>query len=99
MPQLWAGSNKNIECKMINKANWKLMKKYLGYRLSVDQNTEGSMKKEQTHMRYLLQWAYSRSFRDVMKMRPTFPEYMLTVRLDGEDGQLSAVYIKKTLAT
>lgn len=84
---------------MIYKKNWKLMKKYLEYRLKVDQITKGSMLKEQTHMRYLLEWAQDRSFRQVSIIRPSFPEYMLSSRLDGEEGQLSAVYIKKVLAT
>lgn len=84
---------------MINKTNWKATKKYLDYRLHVDQITQGSMKKEQTHLRYVLEWAQDNSFRDVMKVRPTFPEYMLVARLDGEGGRLSAVYIKKALST
>jgi site-specific recombinase XerC len=84
---------------MINKDNWRLTNKYLEYRLSVDQITTGSLKKEKTHLRYLLYWLQEKPFREVMKVRPTFPEYMLSSRLDGEKGQLSAVYIKKTLAT
>ncbi|MCE9644456.1 MAG: site-specific integrase [Chloroflexi bacterium] len=76
-----------------------MTKKYYEYRLSVDQITIGSLKKEQTHLRYLLEWAQEKPFREVMKIRPSFPEYMLTARMDGEEGQLSAVYIKKTLAT
>ncbi len=84
---------------MINKDNWRLTKRYLEYRLSVDQITKGSLKKEQTHLRYLLIWSQEKPFRDVLKIRPTFPEYMLSSRLDGKEGRLSAVYIKKTLAT
>lgn len=84
---------------MIDKSNWKAAKKYLDFRLHVDQITTGSMKKEQTHLRYLLEWAQERSYRNVSTLRPTFPEYMLSARLDGEDGRLSAVYIKKALAT
>jgi integrase len=84
---------------MINKKNWQLMKKYLDYRLKVDQITIGSMKKEQTHLRYVLEWAQECSFRKIMIRRPTFPEYLLLVRLDGGEGQLSAIYLKKILAT
>ena len=84
---------------MINKKNWQLMKKYLDYRLRVDQITEGSLRKEQTHMRYVLEWAQDKAFQQVSMLRPTFPEYMLASRLDGEEEQLSAVYIKKVLAT
>ena len=84
---------------MIYKKNWQLMKKYLEYRLKVDQITKGSMLKEQTHMRYILEWAQFRSFQQVSIIRPSFPEYMLRTRLDGDKRQLSAVYIKKILAT
>ncbi len=84
---------------MINRQNWKLTKTYLDYRLSVDQVSKGSLKKEQTHMRYLLEWCQETSFRDVGTVRPSFPEYMLVGRLDGEQRQLSAVYIKKILST
>jgi site-specific recombinase XerD len=84
---------------MINKKNWQLMKKYLDYRLKVDQITIGSMKKEQTHLRYVLEWAQECSFRKIMIRRPTLPEYLLSVRLDGGEGQLSSVYLKKILTT
>jgi integrase len=84
---------------MINRKNWQLTKKYLDYRFSVDQISKGSLKKEQTHLRYLLPWADDQSFRYAPNIRPTFPEYMLSNRLDGEKGKLSAVYVKKTLAT
>lgn len=84
---------------MINKTNWLLTRKYLDYRSQVDQVSKGSLKKEQTHLRYLLEWANDRSFRLAPSIRPAFPEYMLSNRLDGEQGNLSAVYVKKTLAT
>ena len=54
---------------MIDKKNWRLAKQYLDYRLRVDQITKGSLNKEQTHLRYLLQWANDRSFRDAPKAR------------------------------
>lgn len=84
---------------MILKKNWQQMKRYLDYRLNVDQITKGSLKKEQTHMRYVLEWAREQSFRDAPTIRPTLPEFMLSARMDGEKGKLSVVYIKKTLAT
>jgi len=84
---------------MIDKENWRLTKKYLEYRLRVNQITLGSLKKEQTHLRYVLNWAQECYFRQVMILRPTFPEYLLSERLDGEEGQLSAVYLKKKLAS
>jgi len=84
---------------MINKTNWKLIKKYLQYRLDVDQVTQSSLTREQTHTRYLLEWLQDKSFVHALQMRPTLPQYLLTNRLDGTDVRLSAVYIKKVLAT
>jgi integrase len=75
------------------------MKSYLEYRLSVDQIAKGSLKREQTYMRYLLLWANDQSFKHAPSIRPTFPEFMLSNRLDGDEKNLSVVYIKKTLAT
>ncbi len=84
---------------MINKKNWLLTKKYLSYRLEVDQVSHASMDKEKTHLRYILQWSQDSPFLQAPALRPTFPEYMLSSRLDGVQGQLSAVYIKKVLST
>ncbi len=75
------------------------MKKYLDYRFMVDQISKGSLNKEQTHIRYVLEWAQEISFKNAPTIRPTFPEYLRTSRLDGGKGQLSPVYIKKALAT
>jgi site-specific recombinase XerD len=84
---------------MINKSNWKMTRRYLDYRLQVDQVSPDSMEKEKTHLRYLLEWAQETSFSEVVTHRPTFPEFLLVHRLDGHQGHLSAVYIKKILST
>ncbi len=84
---------------MINNNNWRLMKKYLEYRLQVDQLCDGSYKKEEVYMRYLLLWADDKTFIKAPGIRPTFPEYLKTARLDGLAGKLSPGYIKKILAT
>lgn len=84
---------------MINKTNWKLIKKYLQYRLDVDQISKGSLTKEQTHTRYFLEWLQEKSFVYVHQMRPTLPQYLLSNRIDGNEMRLSAVYIKKILST
>jgi site-specific recombinase XerD len=84
---------------MIHKANWRMMKKYLAYRSEVDLLSKTSMRMQIIQMRYLLEWAQGVSFHQASTIRPTFPEYMLTSRLDGVEGRLSAGYIKKALAT
>lgn len=83
---------------MVNKKNWQLIKKYLEYRLKVDQICEGSYRKEETHVRFILEWAADRPFIKSPSIRPTLPEYMLSARLDGSQGRLSPGYIKKVLA-
>lgn len=83
---------------MINRVNWQLTRAYLKYRAEVDQLNPKSVKLEETWLRHLLEWAESRSFDQVAKIRPTLPEYMLSARLDGEEGQLSAIYIKKVVS-
>jgi site-specific recombinase XerD len=84
---------------MINRENFKLINIFLAYRIEVDQITPGSKQKEITHLRYLLEWADHIGFIKVSSLRPTFPEYMLSARQDDQEGQLSAEYIKKVLAT
>ena len=84
---------------MINKKNWRLIKKYLDDRLHVDQITMGSWKLEQSYIRYLLEWADDISFAKAPSISPTFPEYMHTARLDGKSEPASPAHIKKVLAT
>lgn len=84
---------------MINKTNWKLINKYLQYRLDVDQITNASLTREKTHTRYFLEWMQDKSFVNAPQMRPTLPQYLLTNRLDGSGARLSANYVKKVLAT
>lgn len=83
---------------MINKKNWQITRKYLAHRLEVDQLCEGSYRAEETQVRYILEWAGEKPFTKAPNIRPTFPEYLMSIRLDGEEGRLSAGYIKKVLA-
>lgn len=85
--------------KMINRQNWQLTKKYLDYRLRVDQVSRPSMEKEKTHLRYALEWAQETTFQKASEVAPSFPQFLLTSRLDGSAGRLSVVYIKKILST
>lgn len=84
---------------MINKENWLQTKKYLEYRINVDQISEGSAKTELTYTRRILEWAGETSFQKAPSIRPTLPEYIRSTRRDNKEGQLSSASIKKTLAT
>jgi integrase len=83
----------------IIKANWRYTKIYLEYRCKVDQLSTGSMKVEETYIRYILEWCGSVPFLKVKTIRPTLPEYLLSARLDDSKEQLSCTYTKKILAT
>ncbi len=84
---------------MINRTNWKLYKEYLEYRSSVDLIANNSLQKEESHMRYLLEWAEINPFLKAKDIRPTFQEYMLKRRYLGQQGTLSDLYIKRVLST
>lgn len=79
---------------MINRNNWKHVMVYLEYRREVDQISKSSLRLQETWFRHLLEWADSHSFERVQKIRPTFPEYMLTARIKTEGGRLSPIYVK-----
>jgi len=83
---------------MINKKNWKLTKKYLADRFHYDQISMGSLKVEETCIRYFLEWADSTPFSKIQIEVPTFPEHIKKIRIDGKSKPLSATYIKKILA-
>jgi len=82
---------------MIYRENWKLVREYLKYRIEVDHISKSSQRLEETRLRHLLEWAYDRAFYNVSKIRPGFPEYILTARMDGKKGLLSPIYVEKTI--
>ncbi len=84
---------------MINRENWKQVKKYLAYRSEVDQLSPGSVELEKDLLRHCLEWAGEVSFVKAPSLRPTLPEYLLSARLDGGEGQLSRGYVAKVMAT
>lgn len=84
---------------MINRENYRLTKKYLEYRRSVDQVSDRSLGVERTYIVRILNWADETPFEKIRDRRPTLPEFLLTKRLGDQEGQLSAVSIRKTLST
>lgn len=58
------------------------------YRLDIDQISNASLTREQTHTRYFLEWLQDSSFSQAQQVRPTLPQYLLTNRLDGDDVRL-----------
>ncbi len=67
--------------------------------MHTDQIAMGSYKAEETHIRYLLDWADEISFEKAPSIIPTFPEYIQKVRMDGKNEPLSPAHIKKILST
>jgi len=84
---------------MILRGNWLAVNKYLVYRSEVDQVSDKTVRLEKTWLRHLLIWTDNRSFSNVSKIRPTLPQHMLTIRLDGSKEQLSEVYVNKVIRT
>lgn len=82
---------------MINRANWKLYKAYLRYRVEVAQISENSLRMNETRLRHLLKWADSTPFVKVPSIRPTFPKYLKNARADGRGSKLSPAYTKKVI--
>jgi len=85
--------------RMINRENWKAINKYLQYRSEVDQISVESVRLEKGWLRHLLEWAKDESFSNAPKIRPTFPEFILSSRLDGDNKPLSKSFIKKTISS
>ena len=81
---------------MINRDNWKIRESYLKYRSEVDQLSVSSIKLEKTWLNQFLTWVDNKSFENVAKIRPAFPEYLLTTQ--NKNGQLSREYIRKIIS-
>ncbi len=77
---------------MINRENWKAVRLYLQYRREVDLISKSSQRLEESWLRHLLEWADDVQFLNVSKIRPSFPQYILTARRHGNDS-LSSVYV------
>lgn len=83
---------------MINRDNYLLVRAHLAYRDRVIQNDIGTVHTYWQSLKHLLQWAGSKPFSDAPKMLPTFPEYLLTARNDGQEKQLTPKYMAKVLS-
>lgn len=82
---------------MINRDNWKLTKEYLRYRADILQNDNKTIRSGKVVLAHVLYWADSVPFADVHKIRPTLPDYLLTVRRDGKAEKLSPAHMAKVL--
>lgn len=82
---------------MINRDNWKLTKEYLRYRADILQNDSKTIRSGKVVLAHVLYWADGVPFADVHKIRPTLPDYLLTVRRDGKAEKLSPAHMAKVL--
>lgn len=78
---------------MINRDNWKHVNSYLAYRLEVEQIDSSSQRLEKSWLRHLLIWADYVPFDRASTIRPSYPQYLLTARLDGSGEVFSEIYI------
>ena len=84
---------------MIYRGNWLAVNNYLKYRSEVDQVSDKTVRLEKTWLRHLLQWADDTPFNKIPKLRPTFPQYLLSARLDGSEDVFSQSYMDKAIGT
>ena len=84
---------------MVNRHNYHLTREYLAYLDGVCQLDVRSRERYWCYLKYLLIWADETSFVRVMEIRPTFPSFLATVRLDGEQGKLAPSTLKKIIQT
>lgn len=56
------------------------MNDYLQYRREIDQLKERSIETERKRLRHVLRWALDLPFTKVIKKRPTYPKYVLTLK-------------------
>lgn len=82
---------------MINRTNWKNLKAFLKYRKEVDQISEKSLHLEKIWLLHTLRWADENHFKKAPSIRPTFPEYILSARLDGGNDKLSTNYVSHVI--
>ena len=75
---------------MIHWGNWRLFKKYLRYRSEVDQVSDKTLRNEETWITHVLVWADDRPFQAAEKIRPSFPQYLLSKSSQTNGAQLSA---------
>jgi integrase len=61
---------------MVNRDNWKLVKKYLAYQQDVLQRDPQTVDRCWCSLRHLLEWANSARIANVRNIRPVFPAYL-----------------------
>lgn len=61
---------------MVNRDNWKLVKRYLAYLRDVLQRDEQTVDRCWCSLRHLLEWANSARIANVRSIRPVFPVYL-----------------------
>lgn len=89
---------------MINRENYQLVNQFLDYREHTLQNDKKTISTYWQSLKHMLQWADNRSFKDAEKIRPIFPEYLLTARNKNsnknipEGKPLTPKYLVKALS-
>ena len=61
---------------MVNRDNWKLIKRYLAYVRDVLQHDPQTVDRAWCSLRHLIEWADRASLANVRKIRPVFPRYL-----------------------
>ena len=83
---------------MINRHNKHLVDEYLKYRKG-DQLVQDSLRLEELHLRFALEWAGEVPFRDAPKIEMPFPIYIAHLQAQGKSTGLSSNYQRKIVST
>jgi site-specific recombinase XerD len=69
---------------MINRENWKIVKRYLEYTNQVQQRDKATVDRTWVALRKLLEWADSTRLANIRDIRPVFPRYLTDLNLSHE---------------
>ena len=83
---------------MINRHNKRLADEYLKYRKS-DQLERDSLRLEELHLRFALEWAGEVPFKETPKIEIPFPIYIAQLQAQGKETGLAANYQRKIIST
>lgn len=84
---------------MVNRQNYHYARQYLDYLADVTQLDQRSVDRYWFHLKHFLIWADEVALNRVAGVRPAFPAYLTSARLDGAVGSHAPSTLKKIMQT
>ena len=82
---------------MVNRDNYLLARAYLDYLREVRQLSNLSIGRYWSYLKHLLLWADEAPFSRASTIRPSFPTYLASARLDGKGHTFAPATLKKII--